>query len=266
MTDLLVLRTALRDALRPRRVVTALLLIALPALIGLLCRVLTPAADWRPEERYDELVVLLVFGFTLTILSVVGGTGVVSEELEQRTVVYVLTRPLPRWRLLLARFVVSFAVVAAITLLSLLLLALAVFGPTHVGSVALGPDVRALLIGAWTYCAVFLLLGALLPRPLIYGLLYVFGWEGIVTILPGSFARLSLMSYLRVIAAREIGDTPAATGDAGNNFLTNIGRAPDMAISTHQAYLILGIVSLVALCAAVAVFSTREYVPREDAE
>jgi ABC-2 type transport system permease protein len=265
MTDLLVARAAFRDALRPRRLVTAGLLVVLPSVLALLWRALTPAADWQAGESYDRLVVALVFGFTLTILSVVGGTGVVSQELEQRTIVYLLTRPVPRWRLLLVKYAVSVVTVAAISILSALLLAVCLFGPLHVGSAGVGPDVRALMMGAMAYGSLFLFLGTILPRPLIYGLLFVFGWETVVPTLPGSFARVSIMSYLRVIASREITDA-AASGDNGGNLLLNFSRPPEMDISLRMAYVILFAVTLFLLAAAVYVFSTREYVPREDAE
>jgi ABC-2 type transport system permease protein len=269
MTDLLVARAAFRDALRPRRLLTAFVLIALPSLLGLLIKALTPAKDWDPGQIYDQLAVLLVFGFVLTILSVVYGTGVVGQEVEQRTVVYLLTRPIQRWRILLAKSLVSFFMVAVIAVVALLCLALAVFGFRHMGEAGLSPDLRALLIGALAYGSIFVLLGALLPRPLLYGLLFVFGWETIVPILPGSFAKFSVMTYLRVLAAREVNDPDAAeaAGEGGPaSFLMSFTRPPELAISNSQAWYTLAGIALVAMALAMVVFSRREYTPREDAE
>ncbi|RYG79314.1 MAG: ABC transporter permease, partial [Alphaproteobacteria bacterium] len=194
MTDLLLMRSALREGLRPRRLVIAVLLTVLPALIGLLWRLLTPKADFVAAEVYDSLVVGLVFSFVLTIMSVTYGTGVVSQELEQRTIVYLLTRPLPRWRLLLGRFLVSAFIVAAISVLSTVLLALAVFEPRQLGSAGIASDLVALTLGAFVYGSLFLLLGTVVPRSLTWGLMFVFGWETWVPKLPGSFALISVMS------------------------------------------------------------------------
>jgi ABC-2 type transport system permease protein len=102
--DLFLLRTALRDVLRPKRLTAAILLVLLPAAIALLWRGLVPAKQFAPGDAYNSLAASLVFGFILTILSVIYGTGVVSQEMEQRTIVYLLTRPVPRWRILLAKF------------------------------------------------------------------------------------------------------------------------------------------------------------------
>ena len=265
ISDLLLFRSALRDAIRPRRLAIALLVTLLPPLVGLIWRLLTPAADFAPDAVYDSLVPGLIFSFSLTILSVVYGTGVVSQELEQRTIVYLLTRPLPRWRILLARFAASLLVVMLITTASVVLLALIVYGPKAFSEAGVGPDIRALLIGAFAYGALFLLLGAALPRPLIYGLLFVFGWETWVPALPGAFARISVMSYLRVLSSREIGGGQQ-TGDAGGNFLLAFSTPPEMDISQKQAWVILVLTGVFALLAALLAFSRREYAPRDDAE
>ncbi|MES2464531.1 MAG: ABC transporter permease [Armatimonadota bacterium] len=264
MTDLLLMRATLREAFRPRRLVIALLLTLLPAAIGLLWRLLAPKDGFNPAEVYDSLVVGLIFSFALTILSVTYGTGVVSQEIEQRTIVYLLTRPLPRWRLLLARFLVSVLVVTAVCVLATVLLALTVFGPAEFGAAEVGPDLKALILGSVAYGSLFLLLGTALPKPLTWGLIFVFGWETWVPKLPGSFALLSVMSYLRALAAREISVNPAE--NAGDNLLLAFSRAPQVTISPSVAWTTLLLLSAVCTVTAMIVFSRKEYVPREDAE
>jgi len=261
MSDLFLFQTALRDAIRPKRLTVALLLVLLPAALGLLWRILTPAEDFAPGEVYNRLAVGLVFGFILTILSVLYGTGVVSQEIEGRTIVYLLTRPIPRWRILLAKFAASWLAITVTVGSSVLLLALAVHGPAKIGGengVVLR-DLRILAVGALAYGSLFLLLATLLSRPLTYGLLFVFGWESWAPSLPGSFGRLSVMTYLRRLAPH-----PSAGEDGGAaQFLQAFNP---MAIPASQAWLVLSVLTLAALLGALVVFSFREYAPREDAE
>jgi len=266
MTDLLLMRTALREFLRPRRLLIAALLALLAPGIALLWRALTPAADFDPAEVYDSLVVPMVFSFALTILAVVNGTGVVSQEIEGRTIVYLLTRPLPRWRILLARFLAALTVVAAVPLLSATLLALVVFGPAGLAQAGLGADLSALAMGALAYGSFFLLLGAAVPRPLTWGLLLVFGWETWAPLLPGSFARLSIMSHLRALASREVTAAADAGSQGGGNLLLSFSRPPQVDIPVSTAWTVLLTLSAACLLTALVVFSIREYVPREDAE
>jgi ABC-2 type transport system permease protein len=265
-TDLLLMRSALREALRPRRLLIAAILTLLPPAIGLAWRLLG-GAEFEPDSVYDSLVVGLVFSFTLTILSVVYGTGVVAQELEQRTIVYLLTRPLPRWRILLAKFLVSLGVVAGVSVLSALLLALAVYGPAVRARSGVRQDLVALLWGALAYGSVFLLLGAAVARPLTWGLLLVFGWETWVPKLPGAFARMSIMSYVRALAAREVTADPESAGaSGGGNLLLAFARPPQLEIPAGTALGVLLGISAFALLLAIVVFSNRQYLPREDAE
>jgi ABC-2 type transport system permease protein len=264
MSDLLLIQNALRDVLRPRRLLTVVLLTLLPAALGLIWRLLTPGAEFVPGDIYDGLEVSLVFSFTLCILSVIYGTGVVSHEIEQRTIVYLLTRPHPRWRILLSKFLVALLVIGGTTALSTVLLALAVYGPARFSEAGISPDVKALLMGTLTYGSLFLLLGAAIPRPLMYGLLFVFGWETWVPQLPGQFARVSVMTYLKVLSSREI--IPDKQNGFGGNILLAFAQSPKIEIPVREAWLILSLIAAVALVTSVVVFSTREYAPREDSE
>ncbi|MEP6757118.1 MAG: ABC transporter permease subunit, partial [Chthonomonadales bacterium] len=98
MVDFFLFKTTLRDLMRAKRLVICVLLVAVPTLLALLFRLKMPAEEFNPETIYNTLAAGIIFGFLLTILSVVFGTGVLAQEIEQKTIVYILTRPVPRWR------------------------------------------------------------------------------------------------------------------------------------------------------------------------
>ncbi len=58
-------------------------------------------------------------------------------------------------------------------------------------------DLGVLVLGLAAYGAVFLWAGALFRRPLVGGLLFVFGFEQVAVILPGYVGRLTLAHYLQ---------------------------------------------------------------------
>ena len=253
--DLFLLKTALRDAVRPKRLTAGLLLLLLPALMGLLWRSLAPAGKFVPADAYNLLSSLLVFGFILTILAVIYGTGVLSQDIEQRTIVYLLTRPVPRWRILLSKFIAGWLAITLTASLAAILLAVVVFGPVKMFSSApFLRDLRILPVGALAYGSLFLLLATLLARPLIYGLLFAFAWESWVPSMRGAFGRLSIMTYLRVLAPHPLGENDAA-----------LDAVAPTGIPMGQAWLILGLLIALPLLAALITFSVREYAPREDA-
>lgn len=257
MSDLYLFRTALRDLLRPKKLITALALIALPTLIAALWRAGAHAFD--PETAYNTLAAGLVFGFLLVILAVVFGTGVLTQEIEQKTIVYLLTRPVPRWRILLAKFGAAVTAITLTVWLAALAVALVAFGPGGLGRSRLGQDLPILLIGALAYGALFLLLATLLNRPLMYGLFFAFGWESWVPNMPGSFGKLSLMAYLRVLAPHP---QPQRAGMDVNELLQAF--APKETITSTLSWTVLACVILAALATALFIFSTNEYVPRDD--
>lgn len=259
MSDLTLFRSALLDLTRPRRLIAALALVALPTLLAIVWRV-SAKADFNPDVMYNTISALLVFGFTLVIVSVVFGTGVIAQEIEQKTIVYLLTRPIPRWRILFTKFAAATVVTTVIACATSILVALVCYGFGGLGHSRLGRDLLILPVGALAYGALFLLLATWLNRPLTYGLLFAFGWETWVPNMPGNFQRLSLMAYLRVLAPHPQPD--AETVDI-NQLLTSL---TPQTISTHLAWAVLAGVTATALLLATFIFSTNEYVPRDDAE
>lgn len=262
MSDLYLFRNALKDLMRFKKIAASVVLIALPVVLALIWRATTTAAHFQPTVVYNTLSAGLVFGFSLVILSVVFGTGVIAQEIEQKTIVYLLTRPIPRWRIVLVKFVAAVIVTTLTVWIASILLALVVYGPGGLAGSQLGRDLLILPIGALAYTALFLLLATLLNRPLVYGLLFAFGWETWVPNMPGNFQKLSLMAYLRVLAPHPKPEQETQTVD----FSSLLSSFNPETISSSLAWKVLIGVILVALAAALVLFSTREYVPREDAE
>jgi hypothetical protein len=112
-------------------------------------------------------------------------------------------------------------------------------------------------VGALAYSSLFLLLATLVSRPLIFGLLFAFGWETWVPNLPGDFGKVSLMAYLRVLAPH-----PQPQSDT-----MDIGSLSSMlnpsTITAHLAWGVLVSVIVACLAASLMVFSYKEYAPRD---
>lgn len=246
----------MRDLLGVRKLATAGILILLPAAIALVWRAAEPG-HFDPELAYNTLCAELIFGFILVILSVVFGSGVVAQEVEQKTIVYLLTHAVPRWRLLLVKFVAAFLAIVLTVWLASFFLAIATFGLGHLGQSRLSRDLVVLAVGALAYGALFLLLSTLVARPLIYGLLFAFGWEIWVPNLPGDFHRLSLMAYLRILAPH-----PQPQSDTVD-LSSLISSLNPSSITTPLAWKVLTAVIVISLALSLVAFSRREYAPRD---
>lgn len=166
---------------------------------------------------------LLVFLLPILFLS-----GVVSEEVEGRTLHYLAMRPVPRASIALAKYLVGTASALAIFWAGLLLLHFVGFAATPTLLIEeLGTSARAGAAGSLllvTYCAICLFWGTLVPEAA--GLLSVV-WLGFlewfVMLLPG-VARFLSMSHF----ARELGGIERAGMDVVTIAGRELIRVPDV--------------------------------------
>jgi ABC-2 type transport system permease protein len=182
-----------------------LLLLPLPALvIGLVALGRasgTSTSDWGPA-----VLVGLGVAVMLPIVALVVGAGVLGSEIEDGTAVHILTKPLPRREIILAKLVVA----AGITVVSTAVPMFVAGALTD--SVRLGAGLAVgTAIGAVTYSALFLALSLLSRRPVLIGLAYIMVWEGLLTNLLSGTRVLSVQQYT-ISVADSIAGTDLLTG------------------------------------------------------
>src|SRR5437764_3590276 len=136
---------SLKEMLRFRRFLPWVGVALFTAFMGLVWPSLAPEST--ANQQYADISSMLIFR-VLALASAIYTTSIVSQEVEQKTIVYLLTRPVPRWKLLLTRYVASVAVVAAVGVGSALALSLAVYPGHAFSNPLLAKDALALGIGA----------------------------------------------------------------------------------------------------------------------
>ncbi|SNY51627.1 ABC transporter permease subunit [Paractinoplanes atraurantiacus] len=172
----------------------ALLLLPLPLLLvglALICK----AYDVSPSDWGQPVVVGLGLAVVLPVTALIVGTGVLGSEVDDGTIIHILTKPLPRRDIILAKLLVASgvtALTAAIPLFVVGALAESVnFGfALVIGAVA----------GALAYSALFLLLSLLTRRPVLVGLAYILVWEGLLGRFISGTRVLSIEQYVIGIA------------------------------------------------------------------
>jgi len=119
---------------------------------------LTVNGDEGRQESYSMLSSLLLFRM-LPLASAIFSSGVLSQEIEQKTVVYLLTRPIPRPQFLLLRTLASALAVMIVAGLSAVALSAAVYGGFGLSNPYLFHDLLAVAVGALAYGTLFVLVG-----------------------------------------------------------------------------------------------------------
>jgi ABC-2 type transport system permease protein len=182
-----------------------LLLLPLPVLlVGL--ALLARGLGAKPADWAEPVLVGLGFAAVLPVIALIVGTGVLGSEIDDGTLVHVLAKPLPRREIILTKLAVAVAV-TAVTVGMPMYLAGLVAGSAQLGiGLAVGS-----LVGAFAYSALFLVLSLVTRRPVLFGLLYVLIWEGVLGNLLTGTRMLSVQQYVVAVAAK-VGDTDLLTG------------------------------------------------------
>ena len=185
----------LRALLGRRRTLLMLLLAGIPILVGLIVRANGPGVR-DVGATLDGLVVRVV----LPLVSLVFGTAALGSELEDGTAVHLLTKPIRRSTIVLAKIAVAGSLTAAMLVPSTLLAGILLARPgtdafSTTSALAIG-----VLVGSYVYVAIFVALSIVTSRGLLIGLGYALIWEGILAgLLPGSQV-FSVREYVRGIA------------------------------------------------------------------
>jgi ABC-2 type transport system permease protein len=158
--------------------------------LALICR----GYDVNPAQWGGPVIVGLGLAVVLPVISLIVGTGVLGSEVDDGTIVHILTKPLARRDIVLAKLGVAVgvsAVTAAVPLFVAGYLA---------DSVRLGLAlVVGAVVGAAAYSALFLLLSLITRRPVLLGLVYILVWEGLLGRFVSGTRVLSIEQYVITI-------------------------------------------------------------------
>ena len=185
----------LRGLLGRRRTVLLVLLVGLPVLVALLLRV--AGSDVDVDRILDPMIVRTI----LPLVALVFGTAALGSELEDGTAVYLIIKPIPRWRIIGAKMLVAAGLTVALVMPATVATGILVagFGP---GSMATTfAYALAASAGGAAYACAFVALSAFTGRALIIGLAYTLIWEGILAGLLEGTRFLSIRQATLGIAA-----------------------------------------------------------------
>lgn len=202
---------SLSEMLWSRRSVFLALLVGGPVLLAVVSRVVwmfVPNESLRINggavsgaSIFGLMIWLLYVRFIVPILGVFYGTSLIADEVEDRTITYLFTRPIQRGAVLVGKYVAYLACTVLLILPSVMVVFFLMV-PVGGGSIAqmfpsLLADLGMLAAGLAAYGAVFAWVGARVKRPLVAGLVFVLGWEPAVLLFPGYLKRATVAYYLQ---------------------------------------------------------------------
>lgn len=246
-------RLTLADLLRTRRAILAGVVLLLPPAFSLYWSI----SEWITSDTIYQWGILFSVGylnFAIPFLTLFYGVSLISGEQESQTLVYLLTRGVPRWIIALVKFVTAEAVCLVGILVSMLLAWLILMIHFGVAPVLQSFSWWLALAGAAasatsTYLAIFFALGLVLRRPAVAGIVFIVFWEGLVGLLKGVIRYATVIHYPRSVAV-----------NASMRFDTMIPSYLTIdPVASSVAFIVMGALATAALIFAFVWFSRAEY-------
>ena len=191
-----------RQLLGAKRTILLLVVALIPVVIAIIRRFSehdVDTAHWTATILLGQLVV----GTLLPLGALIFGTATLGSEFEDGTAVYLLSKPIPRWRIVGSKLIVAWGATSMLVLVSTVASAAVSLESVGQGAILAGFAI-AVVLGALVYCSFFVLLSILTSRALIVGLLYVFIWEAVLTRLFGGLRLFSVRKYALGVADQVI--------------------------------------------------------------
>jgi ABC-type transport system involved in multi-copper enzyme maturation permease subunit len=201
---------SLGEMLWSRRTIFMALVVGGPVLIAVIVKVVEmfglPALRVNNQRVsgfgiFGVMIWMLFLRFVIPVLGVFYGTALMADEVEDKTITYLFTRPIPRGAVLVGKYLAYLACTFLVVLPSVMIcyFMLVPFSalPTTFGSLLV--DLGLLALGLAVYGGVFAFVGAFFKRPLVIGLVFAFGWEQAVLAMPGYLKQFTIAYYLTAL-------------------------------------------------------------------
>ncbi|MBC7348395.1 MAG: ABC transporter permease [Candidatus Aminicenantes bacterium] len=230
------------------------LLSSAAVLMALVIRAYRLAGHWTEDGQvvFQNFLMVFFLQFLIVLLGLFYGSSLVVEELDNRTLPYLTSRPLGRASMVMGKYLAylsltTIMLVSAVWLSYLVLNLEAGFQLSDLGTVARYSAV--LWLGLAAYLAFFSFLGTWLKKPILVGLAFGFGWESVIQYFPGTTQKLSVAHYLKSLLPQYA----SSSGKLGFLFIRLEPTKPWLAV------LILAAITVVFLALACLIFSYKEY-------
>ena len=175
------------------RLTLILLLAALPVVVTALVRAAggTEEEDWL-EAHVNGFTDGMIVAAIMPIVVMALATAAFGNEIDDRTLGYLVLKPLARWRIVLPKLLAPVLVGGPPLVVSGVATTMIGLDVGVKAAVAVG---GALAAGVITYAAIFTYAGLVTRSALAFALLYVLLWEGLLSSLLGGVRYLSVRGY-----------------------------------------------------------------------
>jgi ABC-2 type transport system permease protein len=179
-----------------------------------------------PTEVTVGLLGQLGMGVIVPLLGLIAGTGAIGPEIDDGSIVHLLSKPVPRGGIVVSKLAVAATTAALLSGAAMLVAGLIMSGTAEGLAVGYAAGAVTASLG---YAAVFLLLAVISRQAVVLGLLYALLWEGLV----GGF-----VSGARTLSIQQWGTSIGSAIAGGDALRTDVRLAvavPLLVVATAAA-------------------------------
>jgi ABC-type transport system involved in multi-copper enzyme maturation permease subunit len=229
----------------------------LPVLILVITKIVeltNPNVEITAARVFSRSILIVYIQFLIPILALFFGSGIINEEVDNKTLVFLTTSPIPKPSIVLGKFVAYVLLGGIIVNVGLFLCFLTV-NIDQLGQMVYVKEFFSFLgagfLALVAYMALFTLLGTIMKKAgVVLGLLFIFGWENSVQYFPGVTQKFTVIHWIKSMLPRV---------SEGSSFLQILMFRLEPS-STVESLVVLTIFVIAALTAASFVFRKKEYI------
>lgn len=242
-----------KQGIKSKKAKIFFLLSFLPVLVLLVAKIIeltNPAARISAEEIFSKAMLIIYIQLLVPILALLFGSMVVNEEIDDKTLIYLTISPIPKAAVIVGKYL-AYIVLAGIIINAGLLLSFVTINIDHLGEVSYFKQFFTFVgvggLALVAYSAFFTLIGVLIKKSVILGLLFIFGWENVVQYFPGVTQKFTFIHYIKSLLPY-----------SSENIKFLVFRLEPS--GTGESILVLFLLTVISLIAATIIFNRKEYI------
>lgn len=242
-----------KAGIRSRRAKLFFLVSLIPTVIFAIVRVVAlvnPESRFSLPALYHQVGGVFYFQLFIQFLCLFYGSAVISDELDDKTLVYLTTSPVSRASILTGKFLAHWVISNIIIIGGLVIsFVLANFSNLLTSGTPgrLGTLIGVAFLAISAYSALFTFLGTLMKKSILAGLFFIFGWESVVQFFPGTTQKLTVSHYIKSLLPAKF---------SGTRSILSFQLQPSPAL---EAIFMLVLIALISLFFAAFLFYKKEF-------
>ncbi|MBN1150967.1 ABC transporter permease subunit [candidate division WOR-3 bacterium] len=195
---------------------------------------------------------LFYVSFYSPVVAVFFGSSLIREDIEDKTLVFLTSRPVPKKDIFMGKFFSLLTIVLFSVIPGYILCFLTMFFNHLLNAGVLLIFFNFTLgisLALLAYFAVFSLLSLLASKSTAIGLVFIFGWEGIVQFIPGMTQKLTIIYHVRSIL-------PSLGNGGGGGLFSN----PITRENPVTAFFVISLVVLFSIASSIIILGRKRYV------